>query len=87
MKAGIKIIARDKSDKETAKVLNKIFDYQMDKYQDVIDSLSKIPVYLSNMYGEHVKLPEKLLNDVLKSVIEMEVKVLAQEQKEEGKQE
>lgn len=44
------------------------------KYSGVIEVLTRMDMVLSNLYGENVRLPEDLVNELIKEIINLELK-------------
>lgn len=68
----IKIIPFNKSDRKNAKLMQEMLNADWDKYKDIIEAITTLKMYLWIAYA--VEPPQKLFDDILKEVVEMEIK-------------
>lgn len=67
-----KLIAKSSGDDERQAVLQEFLDYQYEKYQGVIESLSVLNPYLKAVYGIENAIPQNMLDKALEEIIRVE---------------
>lgn len=63
----------DKDDREKAKILEKLFNYQFDKYEGVINALNRVKIVTETIYP-NVRVDMRLLEKVVEEIIKLEIR-------------
>lgn len=72
----IKITPRDKKDAQdvkNTKLLEELLNQEYEKYEGVISALMRIKILMPVLYGDEVKVPENMINNVLEELLKLEI--------------
>lgn len=72
-KPKITIKAINEEDKEKARQLEVIANWNYVRYQHIIEKVTRIPIMVKNIYG--IDLPMDWFNDVIEEVVKMDLEV------------
>ena len=64
---------KNKKDAENAKLMQRLVDHQFEKYEGVIDSITRAMTHIEVMYP-FIKTGSAIWNNILESVIAMDIK-------------
>ena len=61
----IKVTTKKELDKKTAELLSELVNHEYEKYRKLIEKILAINFYLPVVYGKSVKVPQKMLDEIL----------------------